>query len=116
MTMPSCPACQGSNTLPVAEHYETQVRLPEADPQLLAPLAPPLRRSIFSGTLCITLLWMAALSPGFVPATRGLMVALTFGCFGFVALLVWIRARKADRARMAAYLKARVCLSCGLRF
>jgi hypothetical protein len=116
MTMPICPACQGSNTAPVADHYETQVRLPEADPQALAPFAPPLRRSILSGTLCITLFWMAALSPGFVDAKRAVMVCSTFGFFGVLALLAWLRARKGDRGRMAAYLKGRICLDCRQRF
>ena len=114
--MPSCPSCNSAHILLVADHYETQVRLPEADPQAIAPLAPPLRRSILSGTLCITLFWMALLCPGFVAPKRALMVALTFGCAGAIALASWLRSRKTDRLRMAAYQKALICVDCGHRF
>jgi hypothetical protein len=99
----------------VADHYATQVRLPETDPETIAPLAPPLRRSILPGTLCITLFWMAALGPGFVPPQRALMVGLSFGLAGLASLAAWIRARKADRVRMAGYLAERLCLDCGKR-
>ena len=116
MTPISCPACHCCRTIRVADHYEAQVRLTETDPQAIAPFAPPLRRSILSGTLTITLLWMAILCPGFVPASRGLMVALSFGVAGIVALISWLRTRKSDRMRMAAYQQALVCLDCGHRF
>lgn len=114
--MPSCPVCHSSHTLLVADHYETQVRLPEADAQAIATFAPPLRRSILSGTLCITLFWMAILSPGFVKAERALLVALTFAAAGALALVAWLRSRKADRQRMATYQKSLICLDCGQRF
>lgn len=111
-----CPACHGSATLRVADHYQTQIRLPEADPALLAPLAPPLRRSILLGTLSITLFWMAALCPGFVAASRALMITLTFAAGGLLAFLAWRRARTADRQRLADYQQAQLCLDCGARF
>ena len=110
--MSLCPSCHGSHTVLVAEHYQAQVRLAETDPEAIAPLAPPLRRSILSGTLCITLFWMAVLSPGFVDPKRGLMVAFTFGLGGLVSLIFWLRARKADRLRMGQYQAARLCLDC----
>ena len=100
----------------MAEHYEAQVRLPETDPQAIAALAPPLRRSIFHGTLCITLFWMAVLSPGFVDPKRALMVGCTFGLGGLISLIFWLRARKSDRRRMAAYLASHLCLDCHHRW
>ena len=51
--MPTCPACQSPLTLPVAEHYRTQVRLPETDPEALAPFAPPLRRALAAPGLIV---------------------------------------------------------------
>ena len=111
--MPSpCPACGGPRLVPVAEYYQTQVRQPEADPQSLAPLAPPLRRSILPGTLCIALFWMAVLSPGFVPSERAITVCATFVALGSAALALWLRARKSDRASMAAYQSRRICEAC----
>ena len=114
--MSACPACHSLQTVLVSEHYETQVRLPEADPQGAAPFAPPLRRSILSGTLCITLLWMGILSPGFVDPKRAFTVALTFGLAALAALVAWLRARKSDNRRLAAYRASRACLNCGHRF
>jgi len=100
----------------VADHYEVEVRRQDGDPEALAPLAPPLRRTVLRGTFCITLFWMAVLSPGFVPSHRALPVSLTFGAGGAAAMVLWLRARKSDRVRMGEYLKARLCLQCGHTF
>jgi hypothetical protein len=110
--MPACPSCGGAHVVPVAEHYAAQVRIPEADPGALAPLAPPLRRSIFHGTACITFFFLAALSPGFVIPDRALPVLSTFLALGAVTFLTWIRARRTDRAAMADYQKRRICEDC----
>lgn len=114
MASSPCPHCQG-RSVSLAEHYAAQVRLPETDPESIAAFAPPLRRSILPGTLCVTLFWMAVLGPGFVPAERALSVGLAFGLAGAVALWAWVRARKGDKARMADYTAARLCLDCGRR-
>ncbi len=112
--MPStCPACGGPHIQAVADHYDAKVRLQDADPEALAPFAPPIRRSILPGTACITLFWLAALSPGFVGPARALSVAATFMVLGAVTLYLWLRARKTDRAAMAAYQKRRICQDCG---
>lgn len=108
----TCPSCGGTNVVAVAEHYAAQVRIPEADAGTLAPLAPPLRRSIFHGTACITLFFLAALSPGFVPADRALSMLLAFLVLGSVSFLLWVRTRKTDRAAMATYQKRRICEDC----
>jgi hypothetical protein len=100
----------------VADHYEAQVRLPESGSADLAALAPPLRRSIFSGTLAITLYWLAVLSPGFVDAKRAVLTALTFAGAGTLALGFWLRSRKRDKVRLDQYRKGRICLDCGHRF
>ena len=110
--MPSCPSCGGSQLTAVAEHYAEQVRQPGADPEVLAPLAPPLRRSILHGTACITLFFLAVLSPGFVAPERSFPVLATFLFSGSVTFLMWVRTRKTDRAAMAAYQKRRICLDC----
>jgi ribosomal protein S27AE len=109
----SCPSCGGTLLLAVSDHYEAEVRKPEADPEALAPFAPPIRRSIFHGTACITTFFLAVLSPGFVPPERSLPVLATFLALGTVTLVTWIRARRTDRAAMAAYLKRRICPACG---
>ena len=109
----ACPACGGSRTLSVADHYNTQVRLPEADLEALADLAPPLRRAIWPGTLCVTLFFLSVLAPGFVPPTRALLVFLTFVILGSVSFTAWLAARKTDRKAMTAYQKRRICLDCG---
>ena len=108
-----CPSCAGTRLQAVAEYYDAQVRLPEADPEALAPLAPPLRRSIFYGTACVTLFFLAILAPGFVPDERAIMVLATFLVLGFAALAMWLRTRKTDRAAMATYQKRRICPDCG---
>jgi uncharacterized RDD family membrane protein YckC len=107
-----CPACGGTHLEAVAEHYDVQVRQPAADPEALAPLAPPLRRSVLYGTACITLFFLTALSPGFVPEHRALPVLITFLVLGSAAFLLWIRARRTDRAAMAAYQKRHICPDC----
>ena len=111
--MPSpCPACGSPRLVAVAEHYETQVRLPDADPEALAKLAPPIRRSVFHGTACITLFFLSVLSPGFVGPDRMLPVAATFAALGTLTLITWIRARRTDRAAMSAYHSRRICETC----
>jgi hypothetical protein len=110
--MQACPSCGGTRVVAVAEHYAAQVRLPEADPGALAPLAPPLRRSIFHGTACITAFFLAALAPGFVPAERAAYALIPFLLLGSLTFVTWIRARRTDRAAMAAYQKRRICEDC----
>jgi hypothetical protein len=114
--MSNCPACQSPLTVSVAEHYQTRIRLPEADPEALAPLAPPLRRAVLPGTLCITAYWMAILSPGFAEGRHAVYASLTFFLLGSAALAYWLRARRTDRIRQATYQAARLCLGCGTRF
>jgi ribosomal protein S27AE len=109
----SCPACGSSQLLAVSDHYEAEVRKPQADPEVLAPLAPPIRRSIFHGTACIAAFFMALLSPGFVPPERTTSVLATFLALGSITFLTWVRARRTDRAAMAAYQKRRTCPECG---
>ncbi|NTV72639.1 MAG: hypothetical protein HGA66_00320 [Holophaga sp.] len=110
--MQACPSCGGTRVTAVAEHYAAQVRIPEADPEALAPLAPPLRRSIFHGTACITCFFLAALIPGFVKPDRALPILSTFLALGAVTFLTWTRSRRTDRAAMAAYQKRRICEDC----
>jgi len=100
----------------VAEHYAAQVRLRDADPAEAAPYAPPLARALWPGCLALFLFFMAALGPGFVPASRWLATCLGFALPGFLALWFWARARRADRARQEAYLKGRYCPDCRRRF
>jgi hypothetical protein len=114
--MANCPVCQSPQTVLVAEHYQAQVRLPEADPGALAPFAPPLRRSILPGTLCITAFWMAILSPGFTEGRHALYAGLTFAVLGCAGLFLWLRARRTDRLRQAAYQASWLCLGCGKSF
>jgi hypothetical protein len=112
--MPStCPTCGGTRLQAVAEYYDTQVRRPDADPEALAPLAPPLRRSIFYGTASATLFFLAVLAPGFVPDERSIMVLATFLVLGFGTLGMWLRTRRTDRMAMAVYQKRRICPDCG---
>ena len=111
-----CPACHGTRVLSVADHYAAQVRRSEADPAEAAPFAPPLARALWPGTLSIFLFFMAALSPGFADPSRALTISLSFALPGVLALVFWVRARKADRARMAGYLKERYCPDCHQRF
>jgi peptidoglycan/LPS O-acetylase OafA/YrhL len=112
----TCPACQSPRIVAVAEHYQTQIRLPEADLEALAALAPPLRRTVLSGTLCITAFWMAILSPGFTEGRHALYASATFAALGAIALAYWLRARKTDRIRQSAYQSQRLCLDCAHRF
>jgi hypothetical protein len=109
----SCPSCGGTRLQAVAEYYDAQVRLPGADPEALAPLAPPLRRSVLYGTACATLFFLAVLAPGFVPEERTIVVLATFLVLGSATFMLWLRARKTDRAIMATYQKKRICLDCG---
>ena len=108
-----CPACGGLRLTPVAEHYLSEVRRAGADPEALAGFAPPLRRALFHGTACITLFFLAVLSPGFVAPERSLPVLAGFLVLGSVSFLLWLRSRRADRAAMAAYQKRRLCQDCG---
>jgi len=111
MTAP-CPACGAVRLLSVADHYAIEVRRPDADPEALAPLAPPLRVSILPGTACITLFFLSVLAPGFVPSGRELVVFLSFFVLGSASFLFWLRTRRTDRAAMAAYQKRQVCPDC----
>ncbi|HLO68033.1 MAG TPA: hypothetical protein VK188_13500 [Holophaga sp.] len=108
-----CPHCGAAPLTAVAEVYQTRVREPEADPAALAPLAPPLRRSVLHGTACISLFFMAALLPGFVSHSRSLQVMATFLALGCVSFVAWVRSRRTDRAAMAAYHRRRMCAACG---
>ena len=108
----TCPACGSTRLEAVAGHYDAQVRLPEADPEALAPLAPPLRHSLFYGTACATLFFLMVLAPGFVPPERSLTVLATFLVAGSAAFLMWLRTRKTDRKAMAAYQQRRICTDC----
>lgn len=114
--MSDCPVCQSPHTIAVAEHYLAQVRLPDADPEALAPLAPPLRRTVLPGTLCLTAYWMAILSPGFTEGRHAVYASLTFFVLGSAALGLWLRARRTDRIRQATYQAERLCLGCGHRY
>ena len=111
-----CPACHGTRVQPVADHYATQVRLPDADPAATAPFAPPLARALWPGTFSIFLFFMAALSPGFADPSRALTISLSFALPGILALVAWVRTRKTDRVRMAAYMKSLYCPDCHHRF
>ena len=108
-----CPHCGSARLVPAETYYAAQIRLPEADPETLAPLAPPLRLSVLHGTLCITLFWLAVLGPLFVGRDHMLMVGGFFFLLGAGALVLWIRARKRDRAEMAAYRARLYCPDCG---
>jgi len=108
-----CPFCSGTRTLAVADHYVALVSRAEADPAAAAPFAPPLARSVWSGTLALTLFFLAALTPGFVAPERALATGLGFGVLGALALAAWRRARRSDRRRLEAYRQSRVCLDCG---
>ena len=114
--MSNCPACQSPLTIPVAEHYQTQVRLTSADPEAVAPFAPPLRRTVLPGTLCITAFWMAILSPGFTEGRHAVYAGVTFAALGCAFLYLWLRARQTDRVRLAAYGADHLCQACGHRF
>jgi len=114
--MSNCPVCQCAETTSVAEHYQTQVRLPEADPEALAPFAPPLRGTVLPGTLCLTAYWMAILSPGFTEGRHAVYASLTFFLLGSVAGGLWRRARRTDRLRQSRYLAEQLCLGCGHRY
>ena len=112
----TCPSCSGAHVLSVAEHYAAQVRQTGADPAAMAPFAPPLSRSLWSGTLCIFLFFMAVLSPGFAESEWALTVSTCFAIPGAATLVLWLRTRKTDRRRMDAYLRGRYCPDCGHRF
>ncbi len=112
----ACPACSGTRTLPLADHYAALVRLPEADPGAAAPFAPPLARALWPGTLALTLFFLAALTPGFVAPARALATGLGFACLGVLALVAWRRASRTDRLRQAAYRESCACLDCGRVF
>jgi hypothetical protein len=107
-----CPSCGGTRVTAVAEHYDAKVRLPDADPEALAPLAPPVRRSLFHGTACITFFFLAALAPGFVPSSRFAYALVPFLALGTVTFLTWLRTRKTDCSAMAAYQRRRICEDC----
>ena len=115
MTIP-CPACSGTRTLPLAEHYAALVRQPEGDPGAAAPFAPPLARAVWPGTLALTLFFLAALTPGFVAPERALGTGLGFAFLGVLAVAGWRRARTSDRLRLEAYRQARACPDCGKVF
>ena len=114
--MSSCPACQSAQTVSVAEHYQVQIRIPDSDPEALAPLAPPLKRSVLPGTLCITAFWMAILSPGFTEGRHAWEAGVTFAVLGCIGLFYWLRTRKTDRVRQGRYQAEQLCLSCGHRY
>ena len=107
-----CPSCGAARLQSVADHYAVEVRRTDADPEALAGLAPPLRRSVLPGTFCITAFWLTVLGPMFVPPERALPVALTFLALGILTLALWLRARKTDRIAMAAYQKRAICPDC----
>jgi len=108
-----CPACGGTHLLAVAEHYATQVRRTDADPEALAPLAPPLRRSVLWGTASATLFFLTVLAPGFVPSERSLTALIAFLLVALLTFALWLRTRRTDRHAMAAYQKRRICQDCG---
>jgi hypothetical protein len=112
----SCPACHGGRVLPVADHYATQVRRPDADPGEAALFAPPLNRALWPGSATIFFFFMAVLGPGFVGPARAVQTGLCFAVPGIVTLALWRRTRGTDRARMEAYRKGRYCPDCGHRF
>jgi len=113
---PTCPTCAGTRVIPVADHYATEVRRPEADPAEAAPFAPPLTRALWPGVAALFCFFMALLSPGFVGPERGLTVGLAFALPGVAAIFFWLRARRTDRLRQAAYRAESYCPDCRHRF
>lgn len=113
--MTNCPHCGADRWRPDAEAYEIEVRKREPDLDLLASLAPPTRRASIHGFLLGILVWILILVPFFAP--EGALMRDTGVALVLVVLWIWLfrRARKKDKALLAAYLERRRCLECGLR-
>ena len=111
-----CPQCGSEILSSVAVHYDEEVRKPGADPIELAPFAPPTKRASIWGFALAVWIWIMILTPAFAwEAPRRVLILIVLGqafvCLLPLVLFLW--ARKRDRALTAEYDARKFCDHCG---
>jgi len=109
----ACPQCGSEILTTVAEHYETEVRKPGADPVVLDAFAPPSRKAVLHGSIFFVLAWLGFLAPFFAPEGRIFETGIIFWLGSVIFLPLFILGRRWDRKNLAAYKARRFCSNCG---
>ena len=109
----ACPQCGSEILSSVAEYYDQEVRKPNADPQVLDPLAPPSRKAVLHGVIFGFLVWLGFLSPFFAPEGTALRSSSPLWILVLIWAVLFWRARGQDKVTKAAYLARRYCANCG---
>lgn len=105
-----CPSC-GEALRPIADIYERDVQLEDADPLRLGRLRPPVSRSAIQGFVLAVLLWMSSLVPFFV-VNHFWRACLPLWLVTLAWFPVYFRARKKDARLKAAYEARGACGAC----
>lgn len=109
-----CPTCGAHEWRKVSEVYAIEVRRNEPDLSLLEQLAPPTRRASIHGFILALLIWILFLMPFFeLDHGRPLRGTATFALLVLVWIPLFLRARKSDAIRSAAYEQQWRCDACG---
>ena len=111
--MKTCPRCQSERLVLQQERYDEEVRKADPDLDLLERIAPPTRRASIHGFILAVLVWISGLAPFFAPEGKMLRTAIPLVLLTLVWIPVFLRARKQDRALLAAYQAREVCEECG---
>ena len=109
----ACPQCGSEILSSVAEYYDQEVRKPNADPQVLDPLAPPSRKALLHGVIFGFFAWAGFLAPFFAPEGGMLRTSLPFWILSVVWFPIFLWARGKDRASRARYEARSFCGNCG---
>lgn len=109
----ACPQCGSEILITVAEHYETEVRKPGADPVVLDAFSPPSRKAVLHGSIFFVLAWIGLLAPFFAPEGTALRTSVPIWILAIIWFPLFWRGRAQDRKTLAAYKARRFCSNCG---
>ena len=111
--MSACPTCGAIEFVEVGDLYHEEVRKADPDLDLLARIAPPMRRASIHGFIMGTLFWILMLVPFFAPEGKMLRTTLPIAVMALVWVPIFILARGKDKVLLAAYKAKQICLNCG---
>ncbi|HJU82815.1 MAG TPA: hypothetical protein VJ600_01255 [Holophagaceae bacterium] len=108
-----CPECGSELLGRVADHYDEEVRRPGADPNELAPFAPPTEQHKIHLFVVLVLAWMSLLVPFFAPEGHLWRTTLPVWIATVAWLPFWLRSRRTDAVALAEYNARKFCQNCG---
>lgn len=108
-----CPNCGSIEYVELFDLYREEVRKRDPDFELLGKVSPPTRRAIIHGFILSILFWILVLTPFFSPEGKVWRTTLPVAALAFAWIPIFLRAKRNDRERLAAYRAKRICTGCG---